>query len=250
MQLSIEERIIGSKSIWDTIANNDNNNNNNNNKLPTCANTKIVTIKFQSQPINIKAERKLMSLFLVAARSRSEIDLSRYLGKYEFSAVAQSLFSMEGEIFTCKDKSQVVAAILKCWQLEELINIESSDQPQRKVIIFDRMAMANKLNIKKLRLSTCSEYAAKYMKKLFKSKGFSEVQVTFDRYIEKSLKAGQLFIEKLVYCFGTDILLLLLHYFDDTCSSTIFRSTSRDIHFRCTGTQVLNCVRLYLVLTH
>ena len=155
-KLSIEERIIGSKSIWDTITNN--NNNNNNNKLPTCANnTKIVTIKFQSQPVNIKAERKLMSLFLVAARSRSEIDLPRYLGKYEFSAVAQSLFSMEGVIFTCKDKSKVVAAILKCWQLEEVINIESSDQLQRKVIIFDGMAVANKLNIKKLRLSTCSE---------------------------------------------------------------------------------------------
>ena len=39
-----------------------------------------------------------MSRFLVAARSRSEMDLPRYLGKYEFPAVPQSLFSMEGEI--------------------------------------------------------------------------------------------------------------------------------------------------------
>ena len=52
-----------------------------------------------------------MSRFLVAARSRSEIDLPRYLGKYEFSAVPQSLFSMEGKILTCKDKSKVAAEI-------------------------------------------------------------------------------------------------------------------------------------------
>lgn len=68
-------------------------------------------MKVQNQLVNIKAKRKLMSRFLVAARSRSEIDLPRYLGKYEFSAVSQSLFSMEGKILTCKDKSKVAAEI-------------------------------------------------------------------------------------------------------------------------------------------
>ena len=57
-----------------------------------------------------------MSRFLVAAKSRSEIDLPKYLGKYEFSAVPQSLFSMESEILRCKDKSKVAAEILKCLQ--------------------------------------------------------------------------------------------------------------------------------------
>ena len=74
-------------------------------------NIKVVKMKVQSQLFNIKAERKPMSRFLVAARSRSEIDLPRYLGKYEFSAVPQSLFSMEGKILTCKDKSKVAAEI-------------------------------------------------------------------------------------------------------------------------------------------
>ena len=44
-------------------------------------------MKVQSQLVNIKAKRKLMSRFLVAARSRSEIDFPGHLGKYEFSAV-------------------------------------------------------------------------------------------------------------------------------------------------------------------
>ena len=57
----IEEWIVGSKSVWDTI---------NKRKLPTFANNKVVTIKIRNQLINIKAERKLMSRFTVAARSR------------------------------------------------------------------------------------------------------------------------------------------------------------------------------------
>ena len=75
----IEEWIVGSRSIWDTI---------NNRNLPTFANNKkVVTIKIRNKFINIKAERKLMSRFTVAARSRPDVDLSGFLGKYEFSAV-------------------------------------------------------------------------------------------------------------------------------------------------------------------
>ena len=79
---SVEERIVGSKSIWDTI---------NKRKLPTFANNKVVTAKIRNQLINIKAERKLMSKFTVAARSRPDVDLPGYLGKYEFSAVPRSI---------------------------------------------------------------------------------------------------------------------------------------------------------------
>ena len=47
----IEKRIVGSKSIWDTI---------NKRKLPTFANNReAVTIKIRNQLLNIIAERKL-----------------------------------------------------------------------------------------------------------------------------------------------------------------------------------------------
>ena len=86
----IEERIVGSRSIWDTI---------NKRKLPTFANNKkVVTVKIRKQLINIKAETKPMSRFTVAARSRLDIDLPGYLGKYEFSAVPRSIFTGEGDL--------------------------------------------------------------------------------------------------------------------------------------------------------
>ena len=39
-----------------------------------------------------------MSRFTVAARSRLDIDLPGYLGKYEFSAVPRSIFTGEGDL--------------------------------------------------------------------------------------------------------------------------------------------------------
>ena len=86
----IKKRIVVSKSIWDTI---------NNRKLPTFANIKkVVTVKIRNNLINIKSERKLMSRFTVAARSRPDVDLSGYFGKYEFSAVPRLIFTEEGDL--------------------------------------------------------------------------------------------------------------------------------------------------------
>ena len=74
-----EERIVGSKSIWDTI---------NKRKLSTFANNKkVVNVKIRNQLIKKKTERKLMSLYTIASRSRPDVDLPGYLGKWEFLAV-------------------------------------------------------------------------------------------------------------------------------------------------------------------
>ena len=40
------------------------------------------------------------------------------------------------------------------------------------------------------------------------------------------------FTDLVRYCCDTDVLLLLIYYFDGLCSSTIFHTTNRDIHFR------------------
>ena len=50
--------------------------------------------------------------------------------------------------------------------------------------------------------------------------------------------ARNLFTELVVYCSDNDVLLQLLHYFNDICSSTIFRSTSCDIHVRSMDTHL------------
>ena len=178
----IEEQIVGSKCIWDSITKR---------KLPTFVNNKkIVTVKIRNQLINIRAERKLMSTFIVAARSRPDIDLPSYLGKHEFSAVPRSLFTEEGDLIRCNDKSKMTAEMLQ-WLPVENIGDEGDRDLDYKVIVFDGMAVVNKIDIKKLKLRSCKEFASAFVQKVKKeSQGFDEVRVIFDRYIEESLKSG------------------------------------------------------------
>ena len=54
-----------------------------------------------------------MTRFIVASRSRADIDLPHYLGTYEFSVVPRSLFSADGELYQSKDKSSIANEIVK-----------------------------------------------------------------------------------------------------------------------------------------
>ena len=38
--------------------------------------------------------------------------------------------------------------------------------------------------------------------------------------------------ELFIYCFGTGVLLMLLHYVEDICSSTVFETRNKNIHLR------------------
>ena len=69
-KIFIEERLIGDKSIWDTITKE---------KTPTfVCNNKQITVTVKKESVNLKEEGKLMSGFLVVLCSRPGIDLSYY----------------------------------------------------------------------------------------------------------------------------------------------------------------------------
>ena len=98
-----EEQIIGDKSIWDPLTKR---------KFPTFAsNIKSTTVKIKDQLVNIKDERKFMTRLVVASRTRPEIDLKYYLGKYEFSVVPRSLFSPNRKLLPTTDKSIIIREI-------------------------------------------------------------------------------------------------------------------------------------------
>ena len=78
----------GSISIWKPLEKT---------KLPTFnANAKSFKTNIDVKTIRFKKERNLVSRLIVAARSRPEIDISKYFGDYEFSVVPRSLFHMMG----------------------------------------------------------------------------------------------------------------------------------------------------------
>ena len=52
-----------------------------------------------------------MQRILVISQKRHDIDLSMYIGKYEFSVSPRSLFSFDGKVHPCTDKSKLMHAL-------------------------------------------------------------------------------------------------------------------------------------------
>ena len=70
------ERIEGESSISETISKE---------KLQTFTNNnKTTSVKMNGETLQIREERKLMNRIFVESRTRSEIDLPKMVGTYEF----------------------------------------------------------------------------------------------------------------------------------------------------------------------
>lgn len=59
------------------------------------SNNKQITVTVNKELVNLKAERKLLSRFVVTIGSRPRIDLYYYLGEFELSVVPRSLFTLD-----------------------------------------------------------------------------------------------------------------------------------------------------------
>ena len=128
-----------------------------------------------------------MKRLLVASRARADIDLSKYLGMYEFTIVPSSLFAPDGIFYKTSDKAGLAAELRKLQNNDpskEVVNTNS-----RKVIIIDGMAFVN--DIQKCQIKNCSDFA-KCVRNIIKAerKGYNEARIIFDRCDQKSLKAN------------------------------------------------------------
>ena len=57
------------------------------------------------------------------------------------------------------------------------------------MIIFNGMAIVNKINIKKSKVKSRADFADVFIERILdESFGYDEVRVVFDRYVKKSLK--------------------------------------------------------------
>ena len=94
----VEDRIVGPKNLWDKM---------NKVKLLTWTDAaKPVTIVLPSKVIELKQTRSLFSRLLIVARTRDELDLEDLIGRYAFSCLPRSIFSSDGSLLPCTDKSK------------------------------------------------------------------------------------------------------------------------------------------------
>ena len=158
--------------------------------IPTFAfNDKEITITVNKELVNIKEERKLMSRFLLALRSRPDIDLPCYLDECELSLICRSLFTVGGCLHKTTDKPFVASELRKFYTDENSFNESSNDPSEEKVFIFDSMVIVSKINIKKSKIKACADFVEVFVERILdESLEYDEVRVVFHRYVKKSLK--------------------------------------------------------------
>ena len=138
-----------------------------------------------------------MSGFVIAARTRPEIDLLGYFGSYNFPVVPESLYATDGCLRLSTDKASITQELPQlleeeCYQNTESVN-ESTESNIRKVIIFDRMAVANRVDIKKEKIKTYNEFATSFINIIKREPlSYYEVRIIFDKYTMSSLKSSML----------------------------------------------------------
>ena len=149
----VKEKLEGERSIWDRKKE----------KIATfVSNNKAFTVTINNETYQIKEERKLLNQLLVVSRTRPDLDLPTELEKYEFSVTPPSIFASDGTLNHEKKKSDIAVHLRNYQQpREEQENIQMSDV--RKVIIFDAMAIVNKIDIKKNGMKNCLEFASNFM---------------------------------------------------------------------------------------
>ena len=137
-QSFINERLIGSESVWSPLKKC---------KLPTFKNQgKKVTMTVEKKLVQLKEERTLLSRFLITARKRPEIDLEESIGNYEFTVVPHSMFTDDGQPLLSTDKAKLLHEIESLVTEEPLADVEYMDQNTKSVIIIDGMALVNRVH--------------------------------------------------------------------------------------------------------
>ena len=181
----VDECNIGEKSTWDRMKKR-------NLKLFSSL-AKKTKVALKDRVVQLKEERSLMTRFVIASRTRTEIQLPEIFGRYEFTVVPRAMFSMDGKLLHCTDKASVMHCIENIVDTNETgdktVENESSNNADRnRVIILDGMALVNKLK-KDVTTKTCHDLAELFIGKLeYESINFSTSILVFDRYIDGSVK--------------------------------------------------------------
>ena len=210
----VTERLTGGKfSVWDKMTKK---------KLGTFKTANAIT-EFQKgdKVVKIKEERELLQRLLVISRSRPELNLKVWIGKYEFGVVPRSLFASDGSLLLAYDKAKILhhlenldsskqqvqadrneatgnepsdnQAIQLPLEVAETAventNIDPADESSaHRVIIIDGMAEVNSVT-KTEQMKACQDFADAFLQKIYNmTSHYDEVRLVFDRYINSSLK--------------------------------------------------------------
>ena len=184
----LKERICGEVSIWSPLEKR------NIGSFKSIA--KRLTTKLEGKVIDMREDKTLLRRLFIVSQRREEIDLSSLVIKFEFSAVPRSIFTCDGKLMLCTNKSVLIheiEAIIREWGLS-LMNMDIPNNctgtESQFVEIIDVMAVVNSLN-KTSEIKTCKDFSNKFNDMIMRETADCDaIRVIFDRYVSNSLKGA------------------------------------------------------------
>lgn len=129
----ITERLTkGLKSIWEPMSKSN---------ILTFSSNFVVVDPRTAKVKRLKEDRNLFQRFIIASRSRKDLDVKSLISRYEFGNVCRSLFACDGNLLLAADKSKMVAYLEN--KVKDLPISER--EGSHKVLIIDGVALLHKI---------------------------------------------------------------------------------------------------------
>lgn len=184
----VSERINGDVSLWDPVKKQKN-------MMYTSGNKKHA-VKIRDKTVELKETKDLFGRLMVLARSNRDIDQKQALGSYEFTLTPRSLFTPDGEVLPCNDKSKLMHSLQTISTNHTMDQQEQMNDPTtsnvghcQQIAIVDGMVLVQKLSTRAAALETVKDLSVYFNDRLVDlTKDYDEVIVVFDTYRAGSLK--------------------------------------------------------------
>src|SRR6218665_3292932 len=163
------------------------------------ANTKT-TVKLRDKTVDLKETKDLCGRLTVLAKSSRDINQNEAIGNIEFTLTPRALFSADGTILQCRDKSKLIHLLSKLstiqphsqeGELPEDGMDTTQDVPSRKIVLVDGMVLLQQMTKKPATIVTVKDLSECFNNRLMSlTRDYDEIILVFDTYIDYSLKSA------------------------------------------------------------
>ena len=178
----VEERIIGSRNLWDKMTKV---------KQKTWMSAgKDIKLNTGTEVLTLKATTSLFARLLVIARSsRESVDLGEVIGMHEFAYTNKVLMAPDGSIHPSTDKS-IVIKLLEDLVVNETCQTSAQSTAREEgpemCLVVEGMGVVQELMAVQ-NGKTCKELATSYIALIdSKARGYCQVRVIFDNYTKEA----------------------------------------------------------------
>ena len=111
---------------------------------------KKLGIKIREKNIELKETKDLFGRLMILSQSNREIDQKQAISTYEFTLTPRSLFTTDGEILPCTEKSKLIQTVDDISTEEQQNTLESTlgEHMDPKIAVVDGMNLVQKLTTK------------------------------------------------------------------------------------------------------